>query len=310
MSEIVKNQHYVPRTYLDKFANKEGMIWVFDKKDNKIYQTNIKNVACEKYFYDIPEKYLADCSELQIVEKHLAKIESRFGPCRDAILSQVEHNDRFDPALKDEFAEFVLLQLLRTKLHREQFNAMGKLLEMIPNLSEQLVKSLQMPNDMLSFGHARMMFDPEILSTMKRAIISHIWIIGKNKSPVSFYTSDAPVVRFPHISNPLFGTNGVASKGIEIDFPLSPKHILIIAERSYHHTLTNLENKSLDVINEDNIKFLNGLQTSESYRHVYSDKNDFKIAFDIIKDRPYIANVDRLRIEMVNPKPSDKPKDC
>src|SRR5690625_3390543 len=50
----VKNQHYVPRSYLKYFSNNKEQVWVYDKVINKFFNTNIANVAAEKYFYDIP----------------------------------------------------------------------------------------------------------------------------------------------------------------------------------------------------------------------------------------------------------------
>jgi hypothetical protein len=49
-------QHYVPQFILRNFAcnEKKTQIWVFSKKTSKIFQTNIRNVASEKDFYDIP----------------------------------------------------------------------------------------------------------------------------------------------------------------------------------------------------------------------------------------------------------------
>ncbi|MFS0672605.1 DUF4238 domain-containing protein [Ornithinibacillus sp. 179-J 7C1 HS] len=50
----VKNQHYVPRSYLKYFANEKGQLWVYDKETDAVFPSNITNVASQKYFYDIP----------------------------------------------------------------------------------------------------------------------------------------------------------------------------------------------------------------------------------------------------------------
>ena len=118
---VVKNQHYVPRVYLEKFAFKGEQIHVFDKTALRSFPSSVRNVACEKFFYDIPEKYLHEDAEGQIVEKHLSKMEGRFAPCRDEMLAQVESGRRFDLRLKEEFADYLLLQMLRTRTHREQY---------------------------------------------------------------------------------------------------------------------------------------------------------------------------------------------
>ena len=50
------SHHYVPKFYLKQFSTmkkKEYHIYTFDKYTMKHFKTNINNVACEDYFYDI-----------------------------------------------------------------------------------------------------------------------------------------------------------------------------------------------------------------------------------------------------------------
>ncbi|KGA96746.1 hypothetical protein AJ85_16910 [Alkalihalobacillus alcalophilus ATCC 27647 = CGMCC 1.3604] len=49
----VKNQHYVPRSYLKHFSNEKGQLWVYDKETDAVFPSNITNVASQRYFYDI-----------------------------------------------------------------------------------------------------------------------------------------------------------------------------------------------------------------------------------------------------------------
>ncbi|CAG1020416.1 hypothetical protein DOJK_00319 [Patescibacteria group bacterium] len=49
----VKKQHYVPQVYLRRFSIK-NQINVLDKFNDKSYPSNIKDVAEENRFYDIP----------------------------------------------------------------------------------------------------------------------------------------------------------------------------------------------------------------------------------------------------------------
>ncbi|MBA9042381.1 hypothetical protein HNP21_005516 [Bacillus aryabhattai] len=49
----VKNQHYVPHSYLKYFANKKEQVWVYDKQTDKKFISNIDSVASERYFYDV-----------------------------------------------------------------------------------------------------------------------------------------------------------------------------------------------------------------------------------------------------------------
>lgn len=240
------------------------------------------------------------------MEKHLSRMEVRFAPCRDAILAQVEAGGHFDQRLKEEFADYLLLQMLRTKIHREQYLEVGRMVQAVVRANPDLAKSMELPEDRISLEHARMMFSPDFTSPMKRAILSHIWVIGINRTAKSLYTSDSPVVRCPHVRHPLMGTNGVACEGIEIDFPLSPRHVLIVGERSFHWHMARWENGAFPIGDENCVLFMNQLQVYEAYRHVYSDQADFAHATELLRRKPEIGEIDRPRSELASPR-SDAP---
>lgn len=71
MTDRIELEHYVPQFYLRNFSIKNNgkRLYCFDKHTFNKFVTNIQNIACGKYFYDIPEND-------QYVEKSLAKIES------------------------------------------------------------------------------------------------------------------------------------------------------------------------------------------------------------------------------------------
>jgi hypothetical protein len=60
MADLVKRQHYVPRTYLKHFAEQKGdeysihVLPVEATETDKIFNSNIKNVALERHLYTLP----------------------------------------------------------------------------------------------------------------------------------------------------------------------------------------------------------------------------------------------------------------
>jgi hypothetical protein len=85
-----KKQHFVPQMYLRRFAH-EGRIAVFDKPSGKVFPANVKDVAQERLFYDIPAEVLADVPEgynPQFVEDHLAETEAVFSTEIEALLNR------------------------------------------------------------------------------------------------------------------------------------------------------------------------------------------------------------------------------
>jgi hypothetical protein len=192
--------------------------------------------------------------------------------------------------------------MLRTRTHREQYLEMGRMIRAVVRTNPELAKKMELPEDRISLEHARMMFSPDFTAPMKQAILSHIWVIGVNQTAKSLYTSESPVIRYPHVHHPLMGTNGVACRGIEIDFPLSPTHVLIVAERSYHSHMARWENGAFHVPDENCVLFLNQLQVHEAYRQVYSDQADFSHATDLLRRHPEIGEIDRPRSELASPR--------
>lgn len=103
----VKNQHFVPQSYFKRFSVNE-QIYVYDKViDKPPYKTNIRNVAAESYFYDIPEElfnqtkdqFPPEYRDIQFVEKELSKIEAEFNSllnnlCSKYILTLLKEGNR------------------------------------------------------------------------------------------------------------------------------------------------------------------------------------------------------------------------
>jgi len=71
-SELPKIQHYVPRCLLKNFTRgNKPQIWVYDKKTDRSFQTNVKNVAAESGFYDFEHEDV-----VVSMEPRLARLET------------------------------------------------------------------------------------------------------------------------------------------------------------------------------------------------------------------------------------------
>ena len=140
----VKIQHYVPRVYLKNFSKnngKEGYVYCFDKQNNKSFQTNIKDIAFEKEFYD-------KISEEQTTEKTLRAIESKV----DEILQKLiitKDLEKLDNTERDILSEFISYQMIRTKEMRETLKDTAKQFfkkyenQLAPELKNQVIDSMK-----------------------------------------------------------------------------------------------------------------------------------------------------------------------
>lgn len=84
-----KKQHFVPQSALRRFSQDGEKLVVFDKIRQEVRIANIRDVAQQRYFYDIPEEAvpieLAEKFDRQMIERRLGVLESDF----NAIVNQV-----------------------------------------------------------------------------------------------------------------------------------------------------------------------------------------------------------------------------
>lgn len=77
MSQVI-NQHYVPQSYLKNFTNSGSQIFVFNKFEQRSFPSNVKNVASERFFYDLPQD-VTQPENVQIIERLFSELEKRQG---------------------------------------------------------------------------------------------------------------------------------------------------------------------------------------------------------------------------------------
>ena len=69
---------------------------------------------------------------------------------------------------------------------------------------------------------------------------------------------------------------GIASHGVQVIYPISPKHLLIMFESNFWSKLRSLDGMSV-TLSEEEVKSYNKLQAQQCYRQTYSNKNNFEL---------------------------------
>jgi hypothetical protein len=141
---------------------------------------------------------------------------------------------------------------------------------------------------MAPVDQAKSMFSPTI-SEIAEVLYNHIWIVGINQTAKPFYASDSPVVWDTNKEYPLCRGYGLASEGIEVAFPLNPKYILILLERTFFRDCEELDCKCI-ALSSDKVMRYNGFQVFESYRQLYCSSNDFSLAEEICDKFPQVCS--------------------
>lgn len=53
MSDIKNKQHYVFQAYLKNWCNEDDKLWMFNKKDGKIFSSGTNNILNKRRFYQL-----------------------------------------------------------------------------------------------------------------------------------------------------------------------------------------------------------------------------------------------------------------
>ena len=311
--DLPKNQHYVPQFLLRNFAVplKSSQIFVFDKHKEETFSTNIKNVCCEKGFYDIELK-----DKVLTMEDSLGNLEAAAA----VIIKKITNEGKLpNPDSVERFilAIFIAAQLLRVKTARTRINGLNSNLrtkfqamglaesqvEDFTSLKQEAVKLISMKMLERADDFVPYFYDKQ-------------WLLFSTNPDQTLFISDNPVTLQNKNNFGLYGSLGLGVRGIEIYLPISKIYSVCIWCRSYEETFAKsynqymqLKDKRPDLIEKlgtaaawfeefmtgitngscikmwpDNVLNLNSLQVKFSSRFVYSSEDDFDIVRQMIKD--------------------------
>jgi hypothetical protein len=276
--------HYVPQFYLRHFAKKRRnkfYLWCLDKTTEKTFRSNPKNLAQETGFYDIRTINGEDIT----LEEYLSKLETKFGVALENLCKNPTTKG-LTPNI-DDMSLFVACQMIRTPiLHKEINDASNELNRRLQKDHVQI--PLSSPDELKQIQASMIVENAPI---MAKVLSEMMWIILHNESKVPFFTSDNPVIKYNPLNDGVTGNLGLLSEGIQIYFPISPTHALIICDkRQYFTSKTEIKASS------QNIEFVNSGQVLFSQRYIYSSNNNFDLAIDMLKKSPDLADPNRMRV--------------
>lgn len=259
-----KKQHYVPKFYLKLFSNNQSNthVKIFIKSTNKIIPYgDLKNQAYENYFYGKDTK----------IEKEFSKIEDEVS----RIISDIiEFKKLPKPQISDykTLWLFTFLQNSRTKFSADETN------EMIDQTLKTIFKNDKRFKDKIDevkFGYDNpvlLNLDTLINTILVTKDLKCKLIINQTKKP--FVTSDNPIIlynQFLEQRNHQFGKCGLASKGLQVFYPLNPELALIYYDKKVYKIGFRKRNY-VETFNEKDIESLNILQFLNSDKVIYSNE--------------------------------------
>lgn len=273
-----KSHHYVPRFYLRNFSRSGKSIDLFNiDSQRQIKNAPIKGQCCRDYFYGkIPEN-----------EKSLSAVEGEIAKLFRLINEQVRLPHHFTAG------HFLLCFYIATQAGRTQYAAdalnaftdgmMREILKHDSSITQEMLAQVR-------FGYD----DPALISIRQGAL--HFPLIMDLECRVllaprgtEFITSDNPVVKYNQFMMwRTDGSNtGIASKGLQIFFPIWPFLTLVMYDRDVYH-FGSAKSDLVHMASAIDVRELNMLQVASATKNVYtftSAANIFKVTQDAAKYR-------------------------
>ena len=292
MTQITKDQHFVPKFYLKQFA-REKKIQVFDVRARRIGKPRpYVSVCYEKFFY-AAETGVQDESS-QILELMFGRIESKIAGALPGIIERAvaKQLSNFD---LDALACFMGLQWVRTPYLREQVQAIesaaikqilrklgslgvlrstaqdeGMLDKQIERL-EQVIQSGRY-NIRSTTNASHLTFIAKELVDIINLLLAKRWRIYFSEGPYHFITSDNPVAVW---SPPGIGLIPVTFMDRRHLLALTP-NILIEAGRpdSMNPEQQPVDRLSYHAANKKGILMFNNVLAKNAHEYAYSHQRD------------------------------------
>lgn len=318
-NEKTKKQHYVPRCYLNRWTNEKHQINVFSKTNEKEWISNVYDVASERFFYDINHTELSE-SALNLLHQNGVdpKDDEQF----------IEHF--FSEQVEDEYAELLkqivdkeitpwyekncffiseenkilmsiclVYQYIRTKSVRNSIADSSKCMEQWMrdmNCSEELINRYTIGTNEDEIIQGNMFFDIDHITKLAKSFYSLTWILGINRTNTTLFTSDHPIGTYPHIKDSLVSMSGIGSRGVEVYFPLSPNHILIMVDADYHTGFIGHDRRYVSITDVEDIERYNRLCAYNSGQYVFSKEVGFSVVRKMIEDNPDIFSLPKTTL--------------
>jgi hypothetical protein len=276
---VPKLHHYVPRFYLERFADASGRFWCWNKLTRAVFRTNPSGVAAENHFYRIPEFIGTDVDPL-ILEHDLAMLEGRAAEITrdwtrrlDAMKPMQEL--ALSPAERTDISIFIAVQFLRTAEQRD-------ILSLFALKSEHYKAGIS--GDERVNLHARMMYSGDLVERIAQRISESIWLFARNSSLTPFWTSDNPVAFKTGDNRMWLKGVGILTEGSYAVFPLSPSYVLYAKEPSHWSRLKELDCCLSPVdLSAEMVKHENAGQVFMATRFVISSSRDFRFAAEFVE---------------------------
>jgi hypothetical protein len=250
-----KRQHYVPRFILKRFSSNSAartISLINLQRGLVVNGASLRDQCYKDYFYSS-----------QQVEKSLANLEGKWAIFLDKLIKE-ESIDRDKIVM---LAELFCVQRTRTLRAEAETN------EIFNNLAKSLVAGKFAP---VELAKVKMKLDNASLLNLMNGLSSvpilfdMKAILLKNATRIPFIIGDNPVVSTNWFCRTRFPSKagiGLASSGLQMVLPISPKYCLMLHDPKTY-SMPDLTGHTT-ISSERDVRLLNKLQVSQAHQNIY-----------------------------------------
>jgi hypothetical protein len=264
MSELVKRQHYVPRTYLKHFGHQKGeeffihVLPRLEKTSDKLFESNIKNIALKRNLYTLPGETMEQ--KMAIEKFYSDELESKYDELHELLIDP--DRKQISDAERELVISTVITMFYRTTVWLNMHNEfMNRVFERAYLLCQQTGK------DYFMFGDKEISIkgktqkeltdeynsdqQPMLIMTQLEAALKLISLRISNYDSIAVSKLEDADAKFITSDNPVVATNLETRQVMPFDpsnilkLPLDEKHMLLLIPEGHKATKNILFRKSI-----------------------------------------------------------------
>lgn len=237
-----KHHHYVPASYLARFAGPDGFLHLFDRAERKFRRQRPSGVMKIKSYYR--QDWVPSGIDPNILEERLGEwLETRAKDAIDKLIASPATLSDDDAAILLAYMEMQRIRVPRQANVAKELTRGLILRRVSPDVRAELLsgKFLLTIKDSARFDYMR-----ASLGTASPWFGRMRWYVWGAPVGSAFITSDSPISFYnPAISPPLEA--GLGMIGTRVFFPLNSRHVLVMEHPEYegfdpadHHSCTKI----------------------------------------------------------------------
>ena len=313
MTARTKRQHYVPQFVLRRFADSEGKVSVFDKRESRTFRGNVRKMLAENRMYDLD----LGSSWFFSLEGSLSAVESAAAEVVNCIVTEGQIGFLSEEQ-KEKIAVFAAVQLVRVpSLPKQAQDLHAKMGTMLADagLPDKALQEQWEPMDDATLKRFQFRTVTDSSRDLAPHLLNKTWILWESCDD-GFWISDAPVTRHNGTPHELPGGNlGLSVRGVEIYMPLTPRlvlsflcpslnepivecHSVVTRAQQLGHAVDSEDSDPVGYLmdgicfgfpvpaEQDRVDHLNSLQVQWGERWLLGKSGDFSLAKQMLKENP------------------------